>query len=145
MLASLGAVAACDDQPGPIETGVPVAVGVELRLTEGVDTFKVPGRLDVEFRRALEGAAPVDAGSVLLPARSRRTVEEVVVPRFRGTLLVRERTASPDLPFLTGVSDPFVPSADLVVEIPLVLCSPPDTVADEEGIPRPVVDPDCPA
>ena len=141
----LGLAAGCDDDSGPTETGAPVSVEVEVRLAEDVATFKVAGRLDAAFVRAIEGAAAIDAGSIVLPPRSRTTVAQVVVPRFRGTLLLRERTASTDLPFLTGESEPFVPTGDLVVEIPLVLCSPPDTIVDDEGTPQLVVDPDCPS
>lgn len=145
LAAILALHAACDDDGGPTETGMPVSVEVEVRLTERLDTFKVDGRLDVAFRREIEGAAPTGAGAILLPAESRTATAELVVPRFRGTLLARERTASPDLPFLTGESDPFVPRAGLLVEIPLALCSPPDTVIADDGTPQLVLDPDCPS
>lgn len=144
VVTTLGVAIACDDDGGPTETGTPVPVEVEMRLTDGLEPFKVAGRLDVEFRREIEGAEPTGAGSIVLPADARVTTADVVVPQFRGTLLARERTASSGLPFLTGESDPFVPRADLVVEIPLVLCSPPDTVLDDEGTPHLSIDPDCP-
>jgi len=145
LLAGAVAVAAgCGDDDPPTGSGLPVALGVEARLAFGVAPFKVDARLDAEFRPAIEGAEPTAVGSIVLPAGSRRSRAEVVVPAFRGTLLVRERTASEAVPFLVGESDPFLPADGLEIEIPLVLCSPPDSVPDEEGVPQLVVDPDCP-
>lgn len=141
---ALGLATACDDG-GPTETGMPATVEAEVRLTDGLEPFKVAGRLDITFRRETEGAEPTGAGSIVLPAGSRASTTELVVPQFRGTLLARERTASPDLPFLTGESDPFIPQAGLVVEIPIALCSPPDTVTGADGAPQLVLDPDCPS
>lgn len=101
---------------------VPVAVTIEL--LPDLPAFKVDGRLRAAYVLAAPFAGTRDVGMVVLPAGARAASGSVELPKLSGTLMLREITTSPTVPFLCGSAGPLDPRVELAATVVLDLCRP---------------------
>lgn len=128
VLIEFAAVAAsCADEPDSItalsrQERDPVQLTVILR--DQLPTFKVDGRLQIDYQFAPLLSDGDALGEFVLPSGARQATFIVALPRAAGQLVIVERTFSPFAPFLCGRLGMTFPRPADEVTVFLDMCQP---------------------